>query len=89
MVLRIPETGLQLESSAKAADTLPLQAFAITLSDNVIEDLIQCVQNGDDIRLSLGNVPVSDLNFIPGSLVGSEGNAVDRLLFCLQDNRRH
>lgn len=61
MVLRIPETGLQLESSAKAADTLPLQAFAITLSDSVIEDLIQCVQNGDDVRLSLGNVPVSDI----------------------------
>lgn len=87
MVLRIPETGLQLESSGKAADTLPLQAFAITLSDNVIEDLIQCVQNGDDIRLSLGNVPVSHpyLARLPS---GSEGNAVDRLLFYLQDNRR-
>lgn len=59
MVLRIPETGLQLESSAKTADTLPMQAFAITLSDSVIEDLIQCAQNGEDIRLSLGNVPVS------------------------------
>lgn len=71
MVLRIPETGLQLESSVKAAETLPLQAFAITLSDNVIEDLIQCVQNGDDIRLSLGNVPVSEL--IPTSLVAARG----------------
>lgn len=59
MVLRIPETGLQLESSAKSADALPLQAFAITLSDNLIEDLIRCSQNGEDIKLSLGNVPVS------------------------------
>lgn len=61
MVLRISETGLQLESSAKSADTLPLQAFAITLSDSLIEDLIQCSQNGEDIKLSLGNVPVGDL----------------------------
>lgn len=60
MVLRIPETGLQLESSEKTADTLPLQAFAFTLSDSVIEDLIQCVQDGEDVRLSLGNVPVSE-----------------------------
>lgn len=59
MVVRIPETGLQLESSVKSADTLPLQAFAITLSDNVIEDLIRCVQNEEEIKLSLGNVPVS------------------------------
>lgn len=59
MVLRIPESGLQLASSAKSADTLPLQAFALTLSDTLIEDLIQCVENGEDIKLSLGNVPVS------------------------------
>lgn len=59
MVLSIPDTGLHLESSAKSADTLPLQAFALTLSDNVIEDLIQQVQNGGDVKLSLGNVPVS------------------------------
>lgn len=61
MVLSIPDTGLHLESSAKSADTLPLQAFALTLSDNVIEDLIQRVQNGGDVKLSLGNVPVSDV----------------------------
>lgn len=59
MVLSIPDTGLHLESSAKSADALPLQAFALTLSDNVIEDLIQQVQNGGDVKLSLGNVPVS------------------------------
>lgn len=59
MVLSIPETGLHLESSAKSADTLPLQAFALTLNDNVIEKLIQRVQDGGDLKLSLGNVPVS------------------------------
>lgn len=59
MVLRIPDSGLQLESSEKSADVLPLQAFAFTLSDSIIEDLISCAQNGEDIKLSLGNVPVS------------------------------
>ncbi|KUI70726.1 hypothetical protein VM1G_06130 [Cytospora mali] len=57
MVLRIPETGLHLESSAKSADTLPLQAFALTINDNVIGDLIKCVQNGGEPKLSLGNTP--------------------------------
>lgn len=64
MVLSVPETGLHLESSTKSADTLPLQAFALTLNDNVIEDLIQRVQNGGDVKLSLGNVPVSCLDCI-------------------------
>ena len=59
MVLSIPDSGLQLESSAKAAAALPLQAFALTLSDSVIEDMINCVQNGQDIQLSLGGSPVS------------------------------
>lgn len=57
MVLSIPDSGLQLESSAKAAAALPLQAFALTLSDSVIEDMINCVQNGQDIQLSLGGSP--------------------------------
>jgi RNA polymerase II elongation factor ELL len=59
MVLRFPEDGLRLESSAKAMAALPAQAFAITLSESVIGDMIECVQNGDGIRLSLGNNPVS------------------------------
>jgi RNA polymerase II elongation factor ELL len=61
MVLKISEAGLQLESSAKSMAALPMQAFAITLSDSVIEDMIECVQNGQDIKLSLGNNPVSGL----------------------------
>lgn len=87
MVLNIPDTGLHLESSAKSADILPLQAFALTLSDNVIEDLIQQVQNGGDVKLSLGNVPVSacaaccdvearDLAWEAFLLFGSENNSL-------------
>lgn len=57
--LRVPDTGLQLESSAGASPGIPAQAFALTLSDNVIEDMIKCVQNGEDIQLSLGSSPVS------------------------------
>ena len=57
--LTIPDNGLHLESSPKSRDSLPLQAFGLTLSDNVIEDMIKCVQNGDQIELSLGTNPVS------------------------------
>ncbi|RYP62654.1 hypothetical protein DL769_007216 [Monosporascus sp. CRB-8-3] len=56
-VLTVPNNGLQLESSAKSSNFLPLQAFGITLSDNDIEDMIKCVQNGDQIELSLGSNP--------------------------------
>lgn len=59
MVVNIPDYGLVLESSAKAMAGLPTQAFAISLSDSVIEDLIECFNNGQGIQLSLGSNPVS------------------------------
>lgn len=74
--LRIPDSGLLLEGSgSKSAASLPAQAFAITLSDNVIEDMIKCVQSGEDIQLSLGSSPVScvfeQLQTIPAWLLHS------------------
>lgn len=59
MVLNISESGVLLESSAKQTAGLPQQAFAISLSGSVIEDMIACVQNGGDIQLALGSSPVS------------------------------
>jgi len=59
MVLKVPESGLLLESSPKAMAGLPTQAFAVSLSNNMIEDMIQCIQSGQDIQLSLGGSPVS------------------------------
>ncbi|KAI1454532.1 hypothetical protein F4805DRAFT_439007 [Annulohypoxylon moriforme] len=61
--LAFPDTGLLLESSANSSDHLPLQAFGITLSDSVIEDMIKCVQGGQDIELTLGSTP----SFLIGS----------------------
>lgn len=55
--LTIPDAGLHLESSAKMANALPLQAFGITLSDSMIEDMIRCVQDGEEIELVLGSEP--------------------------------
>lgn len=63
MVLRVPDAGLSLEGSAKSMAALPPQAFAVTLDDNVIEDMIACVRNGQDIQLSFGNTPVSSRFF--------------------------
>lgn len=59
MVLNISESGVLLDGSAKAMAGLPAQAFAISLSGSVIEDMISCVQNGGDIQLALGSNPVS------------------------------
>lgn len=58
MVLKLPETGLELESSARSMATLPLQAFAITLDDDILEDMIESFQSGKGIELSLGQSPV-------------------------------
>lgn len=55
--LKVPDSGLLLESSAGKDAGLPSQAFALSLSDNVIEDMIKCVQNGDGIQLALGGNP--------------------------------
>ncbi|KAH6960788.1 hypothetical protein DER45DRAFT_171780 [Fusarium avenaceum] len=55
--LKVPESGLQLEGSTGKDATLPLQAFALSLSDVLIEDMIKCVQNGDGIQLALGANP--------------------------------
>lgn len=57
-MLNIPASGLNLESSTKTVG-LPGQAFAISLSDSAIEDMIKRVQNGEGIQLSLGENPVS------------------------------
>ncbi|KAG7437228.1 hypothetical protein Forpi1262_v000664 [Fusarium oxysporum f. sp. raphani] len=67
--LKVPESGLQLEGSTGKDASLPSQAFAVTLSDNVIEDMIKCVQNGDGIQLSLGANPTL--------LFGSKSHAIE------------
>jgi hypothetical protein len=58
-ILVVPNTGLQLDSSASPRDPLPMQAFGITLNDSMIEDMIKCVQSGHSVELTLGSTPVS------------------------------
>ncbi|KAI0452674.1 hypothetical protein F5B21DRAFT_326886 [Xylaria acuta] len=55
--LKIADAGLQLESSPSSRDSLPLQAFGIMLNDSMIEDMIRCVQGGQNVELTLGNTP--------------------------------
>ena len=59
MVLNISESGLLLEGAPMPAAGPSGQAFAITLSRSAIEDMIACVQNGGDLQLSMGAIPVS------------------------------
>ncbi|ETS74785.1 hypothetical protein PFICI_13269 [Pestalotiopsis fici W106-1] len=54
--MTIPDGGLHLESS-ESSDSLPMQAFGVTLNDSLIEDLINCVQKGTQIELFLGSNP--------------------------------
>ncbi|KAB5549935.1 hypothetical protein GE09DRAFT_1190678 [Coniochaeta sp. 2T2.1] len=58
MVLQIPEnSALLLGGSADSMADLPQQAFALTLSDDVLESMIKSVRNGQEIQLSLGDTP--------------------------------
>ncbi|KAF7541270.1 hypothetical protein G7054_g776 [Neopestalotiopsis clavispora] len=54
--MTVPDGGLHLESS-EPSDSLPMQAFGVTLNDSLIEDLINCVQKGSQIELFLGSTP--------------------------------
>jgi hypothetical protein len=60
--LIIPESGLSLgafpASSSKVDADVP-ELLGLTLTDNVIEEMIKCVQSGKPIQLSLGDHPVS------------------------------
>lgn len=55
---QFPEMGnVLLDCHKMTMGTLPQQVFALSLSDNVIEDMIKCYQDGQDIELSLGSNP--------------------------------
>ncbi|KAJ8130694.1 hypothetical protein O1611_g2936 [Lasiodiplodia mahajangana] len=56
--LKVPDGGLQLESSPSSRDSLPLQAFGITLNDGMIEDMIRTLRSGQDVEITLGSNPL-------------------------------
>lgn len=58
--LVVPRSGLPMEVGTRP-DVASNGLIGITLSDNVIEDMIQCVQNGEVIQLSLDVDAVSSL----------------------------
>ncbi len=59
--MRIPETGLTLESSrgssSKAGPAVP-SVIGLTLSNSMIEEMIKCVQHDKPIQFSMGDYPV-------------------------------
>ncbi|KAF6837746.1 com1 regulatory protein [Colletotrichum plurivorum] len=57
--LKVLDTGLVLASlpDPEFPTPPPPQAFIISLSDHVLDDMIKCVQSGEDLQLSLGNSP--------------------------------
>lgn len=59
--LRIPDSGLLLGSfsatTSKSGAEVP-EVIGLALTDNAIEEMIKCVQNGKAIQLSLGEHPI-------------------------------
>ncbi|KAL2063313.1 hypothetical protein VTL71DRAFT_5118 [Oculimacula yallundae] len=58
--LNIPESGLSVQGShgsASKAGSSPQNALGLSLSSEMIEDMIKCVQNGKGLQLSLGEHP--------------------------------
>ncbi|KJZ77429.1 hypothetical protein HIM_03153 [Hirsutella minnesotensis 3608] len=55
--LKVPEGGLMLEAPSEGDSPSPSQAFFLSLSDNIVEDLIQSARNGADLHIALGNIP--------------------------------
>lgn len=56
--LKVPDSGLLLAGSGSDS-SLPPQAFHIQLDKSTIESIIQSSRNGEDLRLLLGQSPVS------------------------------
>ncbi|POR32726.1 COM1 regulatory protein [Tolypocladium paradoxum] len=55
--LKVPESGLLLDGSSDEDSGLPPQAFVLSLSDDVIANMIQSARNGDDLLVALGDEP--------------------------------
>jgi hypothetical protein len=57
--LRIRDDGVLLQGPpGKNAGPLPAQAFTLSLNDSVIENMIKCYQDGQELSLALGASPV-------------------------------
>lgn len=57
--LEVPESGLSFDSvSERSSKSTTQDIIGLTLTDDLIEEMIQCVQNGKPIQLSLGSRPV-------------------------------
>lgn len=56
--LKVPESGLLLEGSFDGDTPSPPQAFVLSLSDYVVQSLVQSARNGEDLQLALGEIPV-------------------------------
>ncbi|OAQ83287.1 COM1 regulatory protein [Purpureocillium lilacinum] len=55
--LKVPESGLVLDGASDGNTTVPPQAFIVSLSDDVVNQMIQGARNGDDLHLSTGKNP--------------------------------
>lgn len=57
--LKVPDSGLLLDGTSDRDSPVPPQAFALTIPDSIIQDIINGAKNGKQIQLALGANPVS------------------------------
>lgn len=55
--LKVPESGLVLDGSSDGDSAVPPQTFFLSLSDDVVEGLIQGARDGEHLYLALGDDP--------------------------------
>ncbi|KAL1894093.1 hypothetical protein Cpir12675_003828 [Ceratocystis pirilliformis] len=81
--LKVPDTGLVLWDSSDPSTNpkLPIQAFTLTLDKLALEDMIRCVQNGDEISLSLGKLPTLNYSSTSYKIPKSETSNSHDLFF--------
>lgn len=84
--LKVPESGLLLDGSSDGDSGLPPQAFVLSLSDDVVADLIQSARNGDHLHVALGDTPVrGDLFLFKPSLASLLVSACLSLLLAWEE----
>ncbi|PHH73341.1 hypothetical protein CDD82_5536 [Ophiocordyceps australis] len=55
--LKVPESGLRLDGPSEGECVAPPQAFVLSLSDDILKNLVESSRNGDELLLSLGSKP--------------------------------
>jgi hypothetical protein len=83
--MAIPRPGLELEAPGKVDGPLE-SVVGLSLSDDMIEDMIKCFQDGQSLELTLGSTKVGCSLHNKLDYAAVEAIAVGRLAACMKDD---